>query len=133
MRQWDELPEFTTAFGLFQEPDGWREWQAWLDTFSLPHIPRCDSPDVQVLYTDGACLFPRHAVVRVASGAVLKALPDGTFQIVSELLAVSCALSSARKAVVYTDSLSVCRIATRLLLQLKEGLSPVLPVDNKDL
>ena len=79
MRQWEELPEFTTAFGLFPEPDGWREWQAWLDTFSLPHIPRCDSPDVQVLYTDGACLFPRHAVVRVASGAVLRALPDGTF------------------------------------------------------
>ena len=147
MRQWEELPEFTTAFGLFPEPDGWRKWQAWLDTFSLPHIPRCDSPDVQVLYTDGACLFPRHAVIRVASGAVLKALPDGTFQIVwhgilpgscqtifrAELLAVSCALSSARKAVVFTDSLSVCRIATRLLLQLRDGLSPVLPADNKDL
>ncbi len=125
MRQWEELPEFTTAFGLFPEPDGWREWQAWLDTFSLPHIPRCDSPDVQVLYTDGACLFPRHAVVRVASGAVLKALPDGTFQIVwhgilpgscqtifrAELLAVSCALSSARQAVVFTDSLCLFAVS----------------------
>ena len=72
MRQWEELPEFTTAFGLFPEPEGWRDWQAWLDTFSLPHIHRCDSTDVQVFYTDGACLFPQHAAVRVASGAALR-------------------------------------------------------------
>ena len=79
MQQWDTLPDYTTAFGLVSEPEGWREWQAWLDTFSLPVISRSDSTDIQVFYTDGACLFPRHAIVRVASGAVLKAIqsPSG--------------------------------------------------------
>ena len=51
----------------------------------------------------------------------------------AELLAVSCALGSVRRAIVYTDSQSVCRIATGILAQLRDGLSPGLPSDNRDL
>ena len=80
-RLWDNLPEFTTAFGLFPEPEGWREWQAALDSLLLPEITTSDSRDCAVFYTDGACLFPRHPVIRIASGAVLRADENGTFQV----------------------------------------------------
>ena len=110
MQQWDELPDYTTAFGFISEPDAWHEWQAWLDTFSLPEPCRSDSAEIQVFYTDGACLFPRHSVVRVASGAALRAHTDGIFQVIwhgilpgscqtifrAELMAVSCALGSVQ-------------------------------------
>ena len=128
-RLWDNLPEFTTAFGLFPEPEGWREWQAALDSLSLPEITRSDYRDCAVFYTDGACLFPRHPVIRIASGAVLRADENGTFQVCwhgvlpgscqsifrAELLAVSCAVGMAKKPTVFTDSQSVCRTAKSYL------------------
>ena len=146
-RQWDSLPEFITAFGLFPEPEGWREWQSVLDSRTLPGITRSFSCDLAVFYTDGACLFPRHPVIRVASGAVLRANVDGTFQVCwhgalpgscqsifrAELLAVACAVGMANKPVVFTDSQSVCRTANRILRQLQAGNPPGLPQDNKDL
>ena len=58
MRQWDVIPEYQTAFGIFSEPLGLREWQASLDTLSLPVVTRSDSSEISVFYT-GACLFPR--------------------------------------------------------------------------
>ena len=67
--QWDELPEYCAAFGLLPEPDGWRVWQAQLDTLRLPEIHRSVDLEPQVFYTDGACLYPRDATVRVAAGA----------------------------------------------------------------
>ena len=108
MRQWDELPEYLTAFGLVPEPDEWRRWQSTLDSLALPVIERSSCTETQVFYTDGACMYPRHQVVRVASGAALRAKADGTFEMAwcgvlpgacqsifrAELLAVACAIGA---------------------------------------
>ena len=112
MRQWDELPEYLTAFGLVPEPDEWRRWQSTLDSLALPVIERSSCTETQVFYTDGACMYPRHQMVRVASGAALRAKADGTFEMAwcgvlpgacqsifrAELLAVACAIGSATRA-----------------------------------
>ena len=34
MRQWDDLPEYLTAFGLVPEPDEWRRWHSALDSLA---------------------------------------------------------------------------------------------------
>ena len=147
MRKWDSLPQHVTAFGLFSEPLGWRQWQAQLDQTSLPVLSRSDCQHPTVFYTDGACLYPRHRIVRVAAAAVLLAHDDGSFEVSwhgmlpgscqsifrAELLAVACAVSLAYKPVVFTDSKSVWRVANRILGQLRCGTSPVLPADHKDL
>eukprot|EP00435_Cladocopium_sp_Y103_P039448 s2037_g10.t1 len=144
--QWDELPEYCTAFGLLPEPDGWRVWQAQLDTLRLPEIVRSVDLEPQVFYTDGACLYPRDATVRVAAGAALRAKPGGLFDIVwsgvvpgscqsifrAELLAVSCAFARSSKPVVFTDSKSVARIAQRILDDLRSGFPPSIPTDHRD-
>ena len=70
MRQWDDLLEYMTAFGLFPEPLGLRDGQATFDSSSLPLIARTDSKKFRFLFLtpDGACLFPRHKTIRIASG-----------------------------------------------------------------
>eukprot|EP00435_Cladocopium_sp_Y103_P049129 s90_g14.t1 len=144
---WDALPEYMTAFGLAPEPEGWRAWQAQLDTLHLPDIARSNDDIIQVFYTDGACLHPRDATVRIAAGAVLKATSGGSFDIVwcgilpgscqsifrAELLAVSCAFFRSTSPLVFTDSKSVARIAQRILRDLRLGRSPCLPSDHRDL
>ena len=77
MQQWDELPDYTTAFGLISEPDGWREWQAWLDTFSLPEPCRSDSPEIQV-FTRMGHVFSRDTRLF----ASLQVPPSGRIQMV---------------------------------------------------
>ena len=128
------------------EPDGWRVWQAQLDTLRLPEIHRSVDLEPQVFYTDGACLYPRDATVRVAAGAALKAKSGGLFDIVwsgvvpgscqsifrAELLAVSCAFARSSKPVVFTDSKSVARIAQRILDALRSGFPPSIPTDHRD-
>jgi len=147
MRQWDELPEYLTAFGLVPEPDEWRRWQSTLDSLALPVIERSSCTETQVFYTDGACMYPRHQMVRVASGAALRAKADGTFEMAwcgvlpgacqsifrAELLAVACAIGSATRPIVYTDSKSVYRVAAQIIDQLRSGVTPTLPQENKDL
>ena len=81
MRQWDDLPEYLTAFGLVPEPDEWRRWQSTLDSLALPVVERSSCIEIQVFYTDGACMYPRHQMVRVASGTALRAKADGTLEI----------------------------------------------------
>ena len=144
---WDALPEYMTAFGLAPEPEGWRAWQAQLDTLHLPDIARSGDDNIQVFYTDGACLHPRDTTVRIAAGAVLKATSGGSFDIVwsgilpgscqsifrAELLAVSCAFFRSTSPLVFTDSKSVARTAQRILRDLRLGRSPCLPSDHRDL
>jgi hypothetical protein len=48
-------------------------------------------------------------------------------------LAVACAIGSATRPIVDTDSKSVYRVAAQLIDQLRSGVTPTRPQENKDL
>ena len=62
MQQWPhlpDLPDHVTAFGLVEEPEGWRHWQAGLDTMFLREISKMTTFDTQVFYILMGLAFTR--------------------------------------------------------------------------
>eukprot|EP00438_Fugacium_kawagutii_P030174 Skav221648 [mRNA] locus=scaffold1174:276626:278282:- [translate_table: standard] len=141
-------PHFLTrAFGLWDELPTLRAWQAELDSRS-PDFP-LGTTDIEqvILYTDGSCLHPKNPQFRVASFAVLQALPDGQLGDVhsgplpgshqtpyrAELFAVIVAFSAHTKPLVFSDCLGVVRRCQKFIRAKQQGLSFALPVTNTDL
>ena len=140
-------PQSALLYGLWPFPDGLLEWQASLDQLVLPVITRSLAPHKVCFFTDGSCLFPALADIRVASAAVVQPSGPGTFDLVwsgilptsnqtiqrAEILAGTVATASALHPVVISDSLYFVRWARRLLECWVNGVDPVWPVDNLDL
>ena len=74
MQQWDELLDYTILrLDLSPSLTGGVSGRLGLNLVDLT------PPRSRFFNTDRACLFPRHSVVRAASGAALRAHADGTF------------------------------------------------------
>eukprot|EP00438_Fugacium_kawagutii_P000813 Skav235098 [mRNA] locus=scaffold711:123242:131735:- [translate_table: standard] len=147
VRNQDAIPRHTWAHGLWDEPPLWRPWQALLDSLTLPEIARSDCVSAAYLYSDGACLRPKCSHASLAAAAVVKAAPDGSFEIVwsgrlpgslqtpfrSELLAGAVAFASYREVHLFSDCLAFVKVARRLLLAAQRGQDPVFPSTHLDL
>eukprot|EP00438_Fugacium_kawagutii_P017634 Skav235508 [mRNA] locus=scaffold625:506698:513465:- [translate_table: standard] len=144
---WDTLPEHTRAYGIWSELPSFRPWQAELDSRTPVIPPRSLDPDQVVLYTDGSCLHPKSPQCRIASFAVVQALPGGQLGTIrsgllpgshqtpyrAELYAVVLAFAAHSRPLVFSDCLGVVR-RCRKLLQAKQQDAPLkLPSSNTDL
>eukprot|EP00438_Fugacium_kawagutii_P010469 Skav230359 [mRNA] locus=scaffold291:25897:33301:- [translate_table: standard] len=144
---WATLPSHTRAYGLWDELPSLRPWQAELDS-RVPSFPSRSSDSAQtVLYTDGSCLHPKIPQCRVASFAVVQAMPDGTLGTVhsgplpgshqtpyrAELFAVVTAFSAYARPLVFSDCLGVVKRCRKLLHARRQGHSVLLPSANTDL
>eukprot|EP00438_Fugacium_kawagutii_P002523 Skav234520 [mRNA] locus=scaffold2407:20176:21504:- [translate_table: standard] len=144
---WSWLPPHTRAFGLWDELLTLRLWQAELDSRSPAFPQRSSESEQVVLYTDGSCLHPKDPQCRVASFAVLQALPDGQLGAVhsgplpgshqtpyrAELFAVVVAFSAYTKPLVFSDCLGVVRRCRKIIHSKQQGLPIALPSTNTDL
>ena len=71
------LPAYSITHGLFPEIENIRIFHAALDFYPIP-MPDCrrsDCADCVDLFTDGSCLHPKFADLRVSAGAVVLAQP----------------------------------------------------------
>ena len=144
---WPALPVHVRAFGLWPENRLQRAWQAALDSIPLPCVTRVSVQEPAVLFSDGSCLFPKVPLLRLAGGAAIQALSDGSFRVVwhgplplsqqsafrAELLSGSVALRSFTKVKLFSDCKSFVVIATRLISDRLAGRPSLLPRANRDL
>eukprot|EP00438_Fugacium_kawagutii_P016740 Skav228873 [mRNA] locus=scaffold2395:14920:17568:+ [translate_table: standard] len=144
---WATIPSHTRAYGIWEELSSLRPWQAELDS-RVPSFPSrtLDSTQV-VLYTDGSCLHPKTPQCRVASFAVVQALPDGGLGTIlsgplpgshqtpyrAELFAVVTAFAAHSRPLVFSDCLGVVRRGRALLRAHQHGHPIHLPRTNTDL
>ena len=140
-------PRSALLYGLWPFPDGLVDWQASLDQVAFPVVTRSNVPHKQCLFTDGSCLFPSMADIRVAAAAVVVPAGPAQFKLVwsgilptsnqtiqrAEILAGAVATASALHPVVISDSLYFVRLARKLLQCWVEGKCPDWPSDNLDL
>ena len=146
-QQWESLPEFTTVFGLWEEPRQLRAWQGLLDSVPFPAIDRQCVQEPAVLYSDGSCLNPGLGYLRLAAAAVIHALPDGRFSVCwrgrvplshqtpfrSELLAGAVALRSFDRVTLFSDCRAFVLVAQRLIQAKRQGKALSPPRENLDL
>ena len=147
MSRWGSLPDHLRHFGLFEEPESLRDWQACLDRIPWPFFPRSSCEDTVMIYTDGGCLFPRWSHLRLASYASIVLLPSGGFSILAqgllpgschtayraEIMALCSAVRSFLRPVVTLDCKGVVDDGNRILDELRSGMLPRLPTENTDL
>ena len=140
------LPDHTWAYGLWDEIEGYRDWQAQLCSLELPLCPTSSCEDRQFVFTDGSCLFPSKAKLRLAGGAVILARP-GSYSLVwsgivpgldqssfrAEVLALAVGVGSFGKVTIFCDNLTVVRIAEALLRLPQDRRRAHLPTDHSDL
>ena len=140
------LPRTAVTYGLFPELDELRIFQAALDSIQVPGVTRVDSGMHEHLFTDGSCLFPRWADLRISSGAVVRSreghLPEllwtglvpgqqGTFR--GELLAGAVAAGMFHVLTIYSDCWAFVRRAARMLDRFRRNLRVSLPKAHRDL
>ena len=147
IRAWDDLDQHTACFGLWEEPRLLRAWQGLQDSVSFPVITRVVNHAPIYVYSDGACLKPGQAYLRLAAAAVIQAHDDGTFSVLwrgplptshqtpyrSELLAAAVAFRSGTKVQLFSDCKAMVGTASRLIESRRLGILPVLPRSNLDL
>ena len=109
------LPAFSITHGLFPEIDHVRIFQGALDSIQIEGVPRGDRLDHVNVFTDGSCLHPRYADLRVSAGAVILADTNGPTLLWSglvpgqqgvfrgELLAAAVAVGAFHHVTVYSD------------------------------
>ena len=112
----------------------------------MPDCRRSDCADCVDLFTDGSCLHPKFADLRVSAGAVVLAQPgtqpklvwaglvpgqQGVFR--AELLAAAVPAGSYRNVVIHSDCWALVRKAGRMLRRLQIGLPVTLPKAHRDL
>ena len=145
--QWDSLPEFTTIFGLWEEPRQLRAWQGLLDSVPFPVVDRQHVQVPAVLYSDGSCLNPGLGYLRLAASAVIQALPDGRFNVCwrgrvplshqtpfrSELLAGAVAFRAFNRVTLFSDCRAFVNIAQKLIEAKRQGKTVSPPRENLDL
>ena len=147
MARWPTLPDSTKFFGLFSEPEDYRQWQKCLVDIPFPEIVRSPVREQQIVYTDGSCLFPSGEPLRVASYAAIRAQPDGSFDIVAqgllptgfhnayraEIFGLAVAVRTYMRVIVSLDRKGVVHTAQLLVEQLKHCGQVTLPHENADI
>ena len=139
------FPAFSVTHGLFPEIDHVRIFQGALDAIQVEGVPRRNRLDHVTVFTDGSCLHPRHADLRVSAGAVIIAGSSGPTRLWSglvlgqqgvfrgELLAGAVAVGAFHHVTVFSDCWAFVRKATRLLDRRANGLAVTLPKSHRDL
>lgn len=109
------FPAFSVTHGLFPEIDHVRIFQGALDAIQVEGVPRRNRLDHVTVFTDGSCLHPRHADLRVSAGAVIIAGASGPTRLWSglvpgqqgvfrgELLAAAVAVGAFHHVTVFSD------------------------------
>ena len=121
------LPVYSITHGLFPELDHVRIFQGALDGIRVDGVPRSERIDPVEVFTDGSCLHPRYADIRISSGAVVLAGVDGPALLWSglvpgqqgvfrgELLAAAVAAGAFHNVTIYSDCWALVRKASRML------------------
>ena len=66
-----KAPRTALLFGLWPVPSSLVAWQSWLEGVPWPSVRRTLFGRKDILFTDGSCLFPSRACIRLAAGAVV--------------------------------------------------------------